>query len=269
MVNLESHADPARLSSGNPAAASSRQDPLLDIRASLQQLHARQQAQQAALTSFASLAARLQSLIPAAPSASSSVGVVSQPNFVDPDNLAGDLSHQRNNPFQGPAHLCDDDSVPTLFDLYNYSGVRRVKAVLAGTHAAFEIETLGGTLTLEIVEDRFSPLTTSSVSPNHRNLLNALSSQVRPLAFEDQIPSARVRTAVQALETQRAAALFKAASQDEAQKGPSGGQRNFHQKFQPGRSGPGRGLGPYYHSGRGGKGVQGDPSRAEDSAAPS
>jgi hypothetical protein len=174
------------------------------------------------------------------------------PNFVDPDNLAGDLSNRRSNPIQRPSHLCDDDAVPAIFDLSNHSGVRKVKSVL-GTHAAFEIETLGCSLSwlfdhaaaateileavqrlppsgpnntvspehsglvsrleklssglkaiLDIIADRFSLLTASAASPNNRNLLNALTARVRSnTAFEDQIPSARVRLAVLDLESQR------------------------------------------------------------------
>lgn len=318
MVNPDTPgSDPATgLGVSQANAAASGQDPLLEIRASPQH-----QAHQAVLASFASLTARLQSL-PAPSAASSSVtGSSVPPNFVDPDNSAGDLSIRRNNPIQRPAHLCDDDAVPTLFDLSNHSGVRRVKAVL-GTHAAFEIETLGCALNwqfdqaaavveiileavkrlppsgpnksvtaehsglvqrlekvgksmqagLEIIEDRFSLLTASSASPNNRNLLNALSSKVRSLAFKEQIPSARVRTAVQDLETQRAAALFKAAAQYEAQKSPSGGHSGSeggrtHHRFQPGRGG--RGSRGGRGAGRGGRGSVLDSSRSEDSTGPS
>jgi hypothetical protein len=151
----------------------------------LQQLHSQQQAQQAALSSFAALAARFQA-VPSLAAAPAPTGSFSPfPNFVDPDNLAGDLSNRRSNPIQRPSHLCDDDAVPAIFDLSNHSGVRKVKSVL-GTHAAFEIETLGCSLSwlfdhaaaaTEILEavQRLPPSgPNNTVSPEHMRLVESL-----------------------------------------------------------------------------------------------
>lgn len=144
------------------------------------------QVQQAALES---LAAAVRSPHPAsgslqqqsAASASSSL-----PTFTDLDNLAGDLSNRRDNPIQRPPYLSGDDALPAFFDINIHAGARKVKAVL-GTHAGFEIETLGCSLSFlydsaaaaaEIADaiKRLAPSgPNNTISPEHAGLFTRVS----------------------------------------------------------------------------------------------
>jgi len=104
-----------------------------------------QQIQQAALETFSRNLRQVRSTSGASQQLPVGSNGSAPPNFIDIDNLAGDLTNRRDNPIQRPPHLTGDEARPALFDLSTHAGARKVKAVL-GTHAAFEIETLGCSL---------------------------------------------------------------------------------------------------------------------------
>jgi hypothetical protein len=93
-----------------------------------------------------------------------------------------------------------------------------------------------------ILDKRFSLLVAASINPRNKTLLSALSARLYP-ADELQISHPAVRAAVEDLEAQRAAALFKAAAQQDAQ---------FKRQDRAGYQ-PGRGRGRHFNDNRGGR----------------